>query len=141
DLAVAPPLSSTEMGHEGLAWSQGFLQHKLGTSYPLALVAPETIPPDLSWILAMNATYDAVFDSVFASYGSVGGFVGVTRARFALAIAHYERTLVPDHAPIDTVGLTPAQENGFDLMRANGCFVCHSRTRNPQLAETGPKRI
>ena len=42
----------------------------------------------------------------------MGGNVGVTRARFALAIAHYEHTLVPDHAPIDLVGLTPAQQNG-----------------------------
>jgi hypothetical protein len=52
-----------------------------------------------------------------------------------MAIAHYERTLLPDQAPIDQGTMTPPQLAGFALMkppRAN-CFLCHSHSTNPTI--------
>ncbi|MEZ5966151.1 MAG: cytochrome-c peroxidase [Planctomycetota bacterium] len=138
-LAVEPPLSAVEMGHEGIAWS-GFLQAKLGTSLPLAMVDPATIPADIQWIVTSGANYHAVFDTVFSGYSIVGNDQGVTRERFAMAIAHYLRTLIPDHAPIDLGTMTAAQIRGFDIMKQNthgSCFSCHSHSGDPTLTSDG----
>lgn len=139
-LAVRPPMNVVEMGHVGTSWT--FLSAKLAQSYPLALAVAGTIPPDIAWIMAMNARYDSVFNTVFANHAQFGGTVGVTRERFALAIAHYQRTLIPDQAPIDLGTMTANQISGFNVMktRAGGggsCFVCHSASGNPTLSGAG----
>jgi cytochrome c peroxidase len=138
DLAVGPPANDVEMGHESLSWLSGHLQGKLNRSYPLALVDPSTIPPDVQWMTSASATYDVIFDKVFHWHPQFGGMQGVTRERFALALAHYHRTLIPDQAPIDRGTLTPAQIHGFHLMETRGdCFRCHSATSAPALGPNG----
>src|SRR5690606_33598800 len=74
--------------------------------------------------------YRRLFDQVFANDPdpSIGGKQGVTQQRIVMAIAHYERTLIPDRAPIDTGRMTDRQLRGFLLMREAGCFGCHSIT-------------
>lgn len=144
-LAVEPPLSPVEMGHEGLTWSQPRLRQKLAQARPLALVDPSSIPPDILWV-AQQPNYAVLFDAVFASDPLVGGQVGVTRERFAMAVAHYQRTLIPDHAPIDLGTMTQDQIDGFAIMRdrvggqAPGCFSCHSVSGAPALTPP-PRRL
>ena len=133
DLSVGPVVSDVEMGHEGIDWTNGFIQQKLNFSYPLALVDPSTIPSDVVWVWALNLTYDQVFDMVFGADPQFGGAQGVTRERFALAVAHYMRTLIPDQAPIDLGTMTDEELHGFDLMQTSGCFTCHSATGSPQF--------
>lgn len=136
-LAVEPPLSTIEMGHGGLDWGNGFLQHKLGTAQPLAMVDPATIPTDLAWIPQTYTDYNAAFNAVFAGHFSAGGTAGVTRKRFAMAVAHYQRTLIPDQAPIDLGTMTNSQQNGFQHMLAEGCFNCHSNSGAPEWLAAG----
>jgi cytochrome c peroxidase len=138
DLAVGPPINGVEMGHQNMLWSSGVLQNKLNTSYPLSMVDPTTIPPDITWITSSGAMYARIFDFVFFSDPQFGGLQGVTRERFAMALAHYHRTLIPDAAPIDRGTMTPNQKRGFNLMKTRGnCFACHSATGNPTLAPLG----
>jgi cytochrome c peroxidase len=138
DLAVGPPANEVEMGHEALTWSSGFLQTKLNKAFPLALVDASTIPPDVQWITGMGTTYHKIFDIVFGWHPQFGGGGGVTRERFAMALAHYHRTLIPDQAPIDLGTLTTDQRQGFDLIKTRGsCFSCHSSTRSPELTSQG----
>jgi cytochrome c peroxidase len=138
DLAVGPPVNEVEMGHEGMKWSSGLLQKKLNTSFPLSLATPGTIPPDILWITTAGVTYARIFDNVFAFHPQFGGVQGVTRERFALAVAHYHRKLIPDRAPIDTGAMTRSMVRGFQLIQTRGfCFGCHSATGNPQLAGAG----
>ena len=137
DLSVGPVVSDVEMGHEGIDWGTGFIQDKLNESYPLALVDPATVPPDVAWLVSSGATYRRIFDKVFHLHPQFGGFVGVTRERFAMAVAHYMRTLIPDQAPIDQGTMTPNQVDGFIVMQNSGCFVCHSATGGPTLTTPG----
>ena len=135
DQAVAPPISQVEMGHEALAWPDNLLQAKLNNARPLALVNPHTVPPDILPLVMSGSLYRQLFDNVFSGHPQFGGLIGVTRERFAMAIAHYERTLLPDHAPIDLGTMTASQLAGFNLMkppRAN-CFACHSHSGNPTI--------
>lgn len=139
DLAVGPPKSSVEMSHEGMTWASGHLQAKLNGSFPLALVDPATVPADAMWILNLNQNYAAVFDVIFAQDPNVDlrTATGVTRERFAAAIAHYHRTLVPDQAPIDLGQMSPVQIQGFQIMLSEGCFQCHSASGSPALDASG----
>jgi hypothetical protein len=125
------------MGHQNMLWAQGRLQAKLNDSYPLALVDPTTIPGDIQWIVNAGVTYEHLFDKIFFNDPQFGGIQGVTRERFALAIATYERTLVPDEAPIDLGTMTNDEVRGFNLMRTSGCFFCHSVTGNPIFLTPG----
>jgi len=43
-----------------------------------------------------------------------------------MAIASYERTLIPDQTPFDLGTMTLAQERGYELFREHGaCEICH----------------
>ena len=139
-LSVEPPLSDVEMGHQGLAWSSGLLQMKLNDSFPLAMVDPNTIPPDIQWITSMGATYERIFDIVFAGHSEplLASASGVTRERFAAALANYHRTLIPDQAPIDLGRMTKEQVRGFHIMERSDCFRCHSATGSPDIQGSGP---
>ena len=138
DLAVDPPVNAVEMGHEGHAWATGMLQDKLNRASPLAMAVPASIPAELNWFVGVGSTYNNVFDDVFGDHPQFGGNLGVTRERFAMAIAHYQRTLIPDQAPIDLGTLTIEQIEGFDLISTRGnCFACHSATGTPQLGTAG----
>jgi len=129
--AVGPPLSSIEMAHSGLVWgpqgSPGLLENKLNSAKVLALATSSTIPAPLQPSVSLGLTYQQAFDAVFSMPTSTfPGSFGVTRERFALAIAAYERTLVPDQAPIDTRALTQSELNGFNHLVSSQCFRCHS---------------
>lgn len=139
-LSVEPPLSDVEMGHENISWLSGLLQAKLNDSFPLAMVNPATIPPDVQWITSMGANYHRVFDIVFAGHSDpmLANANGVTRERFAAAVANYQRTLIPDQAPIDRGCMTREQVEGFHIMDRAGCFRCHSATGSPDIQGAGP---
>lgn len=139
DLGVGPPLSDVEMGHEGLDWSSNFIQTKLNKSFPLAMVDPSTIPADIQWITSMGAPYCKIFDIVFAGHPEpmLSGASGVTRERFAAALAHYHRTLIPDQAPIDLGTMTPEQVEGFEIFKAANCIRCHSAVES-EMELAGP---
>lgn len=141
DLAVGPVANKIEMGHEDMLWSQGLIQMKLNEAYPLALVKPTTVPPDIQWLVTSGADYEHLFDKIFFNDPQFGGIQGVTRERFAMAVAHYMRTLIPDQAPIDLGTMTPAMVAGFTLMRNSGCFFCHSASGNPILTTPGGKLL
>lgn len=116
--AVGPPTSSVEMAHEGIHWSQ--VTAKLGTARPLRLA--RDIPSDLASFIGSSLDYRPLFSAAFGSSE-------VTRERVAMAIATYERTLVPDQAPFDRGTMSPQQQRGFDVFRSKGnCTACHTVT-------------
>lgn len=138
--AVGPPTSDIEMGHQALVWvdpggGSRPIEDKLNTAAPLALVVPGTVPATIpaAWLVM---DYRAVFDTVFAADPNplLAAPQGVTRERFAMALASYMRTLVPDQAPIDTNTMTPQEVQGFNRFVASGCAVCHSVSGAPALA-------
>lgn len=141
DQAVGPVISDVEMGHQNMLWSQNLIQKKIGTSFPLALVDPGTIPPDVMWLVTSGADYNELFDKIYFTDPQFGGHQGVTRERFAMAIAHYERTLIPDQAPIDTATMSLSAVAGFNLVKASGCFACHSTSGNPTLSSPTGKLV
>lgn len=135
-LSIEPPISDIEMAHDNLTWGSGELQAKLGPARPLRLATPDTIPGDLASTLADEPTYTQLFNEAFPGEES-----GVTRERFAMAVAAYQRTLVPNMAPIDVKGLNHVDledaREGFVLMRTGGCFGCHSASFDPQINDAG----
>ena len=137
DLSVGPVVSDVEMGHEGIDWGTQFIQKKLNECYPLALVDSSTVPADIKWFLSWGAPYEEIFDKIFWNDPQFGGAQGVTRERFALAVAHYMRTLIPDRAPIDTGRMTRQEMDGFRIMEQSDCFRCHSVSGGPQFQTAG----
>ncbi len=133
DQAVGPVVNEIEMGHQNQLWAQNLIQKKLNLSLPLALVDPTTVPADIVWILNTGDRYEKIFDKVFFNDPQFGGHQGVTRPRFAMAVAHYMRTLIPDQAPIDKGTMSTSAVKGFDIVRSSGCFKCHSTSGNPTL--------
>jgi cytochrome c peroxidase len=136
--SVGPPGNDVEMGHQGVVWGTGDIEGKLNGAAPLALVPPASIPLSIpaAW-LAMP--YQKVFDVVFAAdpNPAIAAPQGVTRERFAMAVAAYERTLVPDQAPIDNNTMTLQEEMGFNIFVMSGCGACHSVSGGPALVNVG----
>lgn len=127
DQSVDPPASPVEMAHDGvLNWATGQIQAKLGPAAPLHLATPSTIPADLVPFTGPGTSYTRFFNWAFSTDPNFGGLVGVTRERFAVAVATYERTLISNQAPIDTGPLTAAQLAGFNILVGSQCFRCHS---------------
>jgi len=121
--AIAPILSEVEMAHVGRTWDE--VVGKLERVIPLRLAS--NIPPDMSLALADNPRgYAALFANAF-------GDDAITPARIAMAIATYQRTLVPDQAPWDLYqagdesAMTASQIAGWIDFRDNTvCDNCHS---------------
>ncbi|MBL9031325.1 MAG: hypothetical protein JNM80_06415 [Phycisphaerae bacterium] len=117
---VGPPVSSVEMGHDGINWPE--VTAKLAQVRPLALAS--NIPPDVAAVLTPGITYPQLFQSAF-------GDPAITAVRVAFAIATYERTLIANDTPWDRTqqglpgGLTQAQLAGQQTFGAN-CGVCHT---------------
>ena len=105
--AVAPILSNVEMAREGRTWAD--VTNKLAVVTPLTRAAD--IPPDMAAGLTVNPSYPELFDAAF-------GDAAITPARIGMAIATYERTLVPDQTPWDlfmagdATAMTPDQIQG-----------------------------
>lgn len=88
--AVGPILSNVEMAHEGRDWTD--VANKLLAVVPLNFAA--RIPSDMADALSQNSSYADLFAAAF-------GDPTITPARIGLAIATYERTLIPDQTPWD----------------------------------------
>ncbi len=135
---LEPPLSAVEMNHAGAGWRD--LEQRLATSRPLALAT--NIPPALDAWLGQRS-YGDLFNEAF-------GTPDVTAVRIAMAIATYERTLVPDQAPIDAYlrgnpsALTPQETYGLVVFEQLGfCTFCHRAPTfgPPRFADIGVRPL
>ena len=119
--AVGPVVSDVEMAHQQRDWDQ--VIGKLQTVRPLALAGD--LPEDLADIVGSAAKYPQLFENAF-------GDDEINAGRIAMAIATYERTLVPDQTPFDEFvagdqsALTQSQINGFNALTASRCANCHA---------------
>lgn len=119
--ALAPLTSPEEMACEMRPQSE--IVTRLQGSDPLKLAT--NLPPDVQSALNANPTYADLFQAAFGS-------PGITLARVAMAIATYERTLIPDQTPFDVwqngngSALTAGQIAGLTLFETTAsCNVCH----------------
>ncbi|MBL4698320.1 MAG: hypothetical protein JKX70_05760 [Phycisphaerales bacterium] len=118
--AVGPPTAGAEMAHQSRDWSQILV--KLTSARPLALGS--NLPADMAAVIAQAKTYPQMFEEVF-------GDSELTAGRVAMAIATYERTLLPDQSPYDLFvagdsnALTQRQTGGLNAFRASLCNACH----------------
>ena len=118
--ALGPILNSAEMAKQGRTWAD--VTDKLETVQPLALASD--IPSDMASALAAGEDYPELFELAF-------GDSAVTPARIAMALATYERTLVPDQSPWDRFiqgnfnAMTASQRDGWELYRDSPCIGCH----------------
>jgi len=119
--AIAPILSSVEMGRDQRTWSD--VAAKLARSEPLGNAT--NVPADVLPLVAAHQTYGDLFQAAF-------GDPAITGARIAFAIATYERTLVPDQTPWDLFvlgnanAMTPGQQQGWNFFRSSPCALCHN---------------
>ncbi|MBY0308494.1 MAG: hypothetical protein K2Q09_07105, partial [Phycisphaerales bacterium] len=120
--SVGPPVNPAEMAHDSRTW--GEIAAKLQDARPLAFA--DQLPADVAAALADKPSYPVLFQRAF-------GTGAVTADRIAMAIATYERTLVPNQTPWDafTAGnqnaLTQNQRNGLNVFTspAAHCNACH----------------
>ncbi len=119
--AVGPILSSVEMAHIGRSWAD--VTSKLETVTPLAFA--RNIPPDMADSLVESPTYPDLFALAF-------GDSGINPVRIGMAIATYERTLVPDQTPWDLfmagdeTAMTESQIAGWTAFSEQTvCDNCH----------------
>jgi cytochrome c peroxidase len=119
--AVGPVLSVVEMAHQDRDWTE--VTEKLARSVPMAL--GRDLPPDMDSAIAADPSYADLFEAAF-------GDPAISARRIGLAIATYERTLVPDQTPWDRYvagekdAMTPEQVVGWQTFTGNLCVVCHS---------------
>jgi cytochrome c peroxidase len=120
--AVGPIVSDVEMACQLRTHLQ--VASKIASVTPLKLAS--NLPPDVSAHLALYPTYAQLFNAAF-------GDSAITPARIGMAIATYERTLVPDQTPWDaftagnTSALTASQQAGLALFLSSttNCSACH----------------
>lgn len=118
--AVGPPASGAEMAHQDRDWAQILV--KLTEARPLALATD--LPPDMAAVIAQGKTYPQMFQEVFGSSE-------LTAGRVAMAIATYERTLLPNQSPYDLFyggdsnAMTTQQVMGLNAFRSSLCNSCH----------------
>ena len=126
--AIDPPLSDVEMAHDVRTWNE--VKGKLAISVPMALAT--NVPPDMAAAIAANPTYPQLFAAAF-------GDSAITAERIGLALATYERSLVPNQTPWDQFqrgvpgAMTQAQINGMNTFLRPpggpgggfGCAGCH----------------
>lgn len=120
--ALFPPLLTDEMAKDDRPWQE--VESKLRVVYPLHLA--QSLPADLQAHLSTHAEYPELFDAAF-------GDPQITYARMAMALAAYQRSLVPDQTPYDaymrgdTNALTASQLAGLQLFQGKaGCVACHT---------------
>ncbi|MDX2200761.1 MAG: cytochrome c peroxidase [Phycisphaerae bacterium] len=120
--AVQPILASNEMASDGRTWND--VRNKLQAVTPLAFAS--RIPPDMAAAIAANPNYPALFQAAF-------GDPAINGRRIGLALATYQRTLIPNQSPWDrfrdgvTTALTPQQQQGLQTFQGGGrCVVCHA---------------
>jgi cytochrome c peroxidase len=117
---LATLLNDAEMAKEGRTWAE--LEAKLLHVRPLALA--DQWPDDVSDAIAHHSTYAELFRAAF-------GDADITAVRIAMAIASYQRTLVPDQTPWDRFragqedALGPLERFGWQSFQAERCQNCH----------------
>lgn len=111
---IGPPLSSVEMGHDLINWSE--VTRKLRAARPMALAT--NLPADVNAALVGVTNYPELFRRAF-------GDPQVSAARIAMAIATYERTLIANQTPFDLGTMTPNQQLGLQRLQVNNCTACH----------------
>ncbi len=119
--ALGPILSPVEMGTEGRTWQH--VRTKLQAAVPLRLAT--NVPGDVQAALQQQPTYPLLFAAAF-------GDPAITAARIAMALASYQRTLVPDQTPWDRHAsgqpgaMTPTELAGWHVFQNQGrCIACH----------------
>ena len=118
--AVGPIVSSVEMSHENRDWDH--ITAKLASARPMALAA--NLPSDVAAVIETGVSYSDLFAWAF-------GDDQITAGRIGMAIATYERTLVPDQTPWDAVNagninaMTLQQRAGFNAFLNSRCSICH----------------
>lgn len=119
--AIGPILSTIEMAQQGRDWAD--VTDKLAQLIPLALAS--NIPADMADALQGDANYPALFQSAF-------GDNAITPVRIGMAIATYERTLVPNQTPWDqyvagdSTAMTADQIAGWEAFdEQTPCGNCH----------------
>lgn len=118
--ALIPILSTAEMGHVGRSWQE--VSDKLTEATPLALAS--NLPEDMANALQGDSSYPDLFTQAY-------GDPAITPVRIAMAIATYERTLLPDESPFDlyvrgnTAAMSEDQIAGWELFRNSVCSQCH----------------
>ena len=131
--AAGPIVSEVEMAHQSRDWDR--VVAKLRTARPLALASD--LPPDLADAVLDGSSYPELFEDAF-------GDDEITAARIAMAIATYERTLLPDQSPFDAFAagdqsaLSTQQINGLNAFVASRCAACHV---GPQFTGNGFRNI
>ena len=110
-----------EMARPGHSWEE--LNAKLARSRPLALA--DRLPREIVSGLETRPTYPDLFAAAF-------GDRRISAAGIAMAIASYERSLVPDDTPWDRYiagdasALTNFERLGWDTLQAMQCTSCHA---------------
>jgi cytochrome c peroxidase len=119
--AVGPILNAVEMAQEGRTWND--VRSKLAAATPLRLAS--NLPADVQAALQQQPTYPLLFTAAF-------GDPAINGARIGMALASYQRTLVPDDTPWDrhmagqAGALTPAENFGLQVFQNQGqCVACH----------------
>lgn len=131
--AVGPIMSSVEMSHESRDWD--YIIEKLTNARPMALAA--NLTPDMAAVIEAGAEYPELFAQAF-------GDDEITAGRIGMAIATYERTLVPDQTPWDAVNagdinaMTLEQRAGFNSFLNSRCSICHG---GPQFTGNGFRNV
>ena len=121
--AVRPILNDVEMAHSDRNWDQ--VATKLASAKPLAMST--NIPVDLATALANNPSYAALFAAAF-------GDRQITAARIGMALATYQRTLLPDQTDFDRFiagvpgALNAAELRGWQVFNQPNarCINCHT---------------
>jgi cytochrome c peroxidase len=112
--------NDAEMAKTERSWDE--LTAKLARVPPLALA--DHWPADIQAAIARRPTYPELFAWAY-------GDSKITAARIALAIATYERTLVPDQTPWDRLqagdesAMGQVEQFGLQAMQSLKCTNCH----------------
>ena len=117
--AMGPLQNPAEMAKEHRGWAD--VTSKLLTARPLALASH--VPADMAAAVRARPSYPELFTAAF-------GDDRITAVRVAMAIATYERTLVPDQTPYDIATapgkpVDPEIQRGMLLLDTAHCTVCH----------------
>lgn len=118
--AIGPILNTVEMAQQGRDWND--VIGKLEQAAPLSLAS--NIPADMADALQGGTSYPQLFAAAF-------GDGEITPARIAMAIATYERTLVPNETPWDLYiagdnnAMSSDQIEGWELFNDTPCANCH----------------
>ena len=119
--AIGPIMSDAEMAAPGRSWDD--VATKLSGAVPLELGTD--LPADVVAALAADPTYGDLFTTAF-------GDPAITPDRIAIAIATYERTLIPDQTPFDlfqagdATALDAREIAGMNAFNGSTCDTCHA---------------